>query len=296
VSDILLDLNLTHSLHTVNGLMTMTVNLTVLKGEVLIVTGDSGAGKTTLLRQIAGFVKPAAGKILYQDRVWLDTTQGINVPPQKRNIGFVFQDYALFPHLSVRDNLRFALDKGQDERKVDELLEAVDLVNLADRKPFQLSGGQQQRVTLARALVRMPDLLLLDEPLSALDTNMRKRLQEYLHTLRQHQDFTVIMVTHDLDEIFSLGSRVAVMDHGIIKKLGTPVEIYSSHAAEVDGLVMYGKILSVDVGDSQLRARVIIQKKIHEIDLPLSKLNEMVPGRSFIVNYTLKEGNIQLLD
>jgi molybdate transport system ATP-binding protein len=296
VSDILLDLNLTHGLHTVNGLMPMAVDLTVFKGEVLIVSGDSGAGKTTLLRQIAGFVKPSTGKIVYKDSLWLDTNKGINTPPQKRNVGFVSQDYALFPHLSVKQNLTYALNKGQDVKKVDELLDAVDLVNLADRKPFQLSGGQQQRVALARALVRTPDLLLLDEPLSALDTNMRKRLQQYLYSLRQQEDLTIIMVTHDLDEIFSLGSRVAVMDHGVIKKLGSPVEVYSGHAAHKDGLVMYGKILSVDVGEEQIRAHVIIQKTVHVVEMPLNRLNELVPGRSFIVNYSIGEGNIQLID
>jgi molybdate transport system ATP-binding protein len=296
VSDILLDLHLRHGLHTVNGLMPMEVDLTVFKGEILVVTGDSGVGKTTLLRQIAGFVAPQTGKILCKNNVWLDTANGIHIAPQQRNIGFVFQDYALFPHLSVRQNLEFALEKGQDKRKVDELLEAVDLVNLAMRKPFQLSGGQQQRVALARALVRMPELLLLDEPLAALDTNMRKRLQDYLQSLRQDYDLTIIIVTHDLDEIFSLGSRVLVMDHGKIGKLGTPLEVYLTNAVKKSELVIYGKVLSVEVGETHLRARVIIQKAIHVVEMPLSRLGDMTPGRSFVINYALDMENLQLLD
>ena len=140
----LLDIHLRHTLETANGSMPMEVDLTIAKGEVLAITGDSGAGKTTLLRQIAGLSHPLSGKILYRETLWLDISQKVNLTPQKRNIGFVFQDYALFPHFTVLENLQFAFNKERDPEYVHELLEAVELTNLADRKPFQLSGGQQQ--------------------------------------------------------------------------------------------------------------------------------------------------------
>lgn len=286
MSDILLDIQLTQLLRSAGGLIPLEVTFSVFKGETLAISGASGAGKTTLLKLIAGLNEPLSGKISYKNTVWLDSASKINVTPQKRNIGFVFQDYALFPHFSVRENLRFALT-SDDDAWINELLDAVELTALADRKPFQLSGGQQQRVALARALVRRPKLLLLDEPLAALDQEMRGKLQEYLSALKKRFDLTILIVTHDLAEIFGLADRVAIMEEGKIKKLGTPSEVYLQHSGQSDKIAVLGQILTVEPGPEHIRVQVLIRQSVYQIQVPIEKLPEMIPGRSFVINYGL---------
>lgn len=286
MSDILLDIQLTQLLRSAGGLIPLEVAFSVFEGETLAITGASGAGKTTLLKLIAGLNEPLSGKISYKNTIWLDSASKINVTPQKRNIGFVFQDYALFPHFSVRENLRFALT-GNDDAWINELLEAVELTALADRKPYQLSGGQQQRVALARALVLRPKLLLLDEPLAALDQEMRGKLQEYLSAFKRKFDLTILIVTHDLAEIFGLADRVVVMEEGKIKKLGTPSEVYLQHSGQSDQIAVFGQILTVAPGHEYIRVQVLIRQSVYQINVPIEKLPEMIPGRSFVINYGL---------
>jgi len=291
----LLDIHLRHTLQTAHGSMAMEVDLTISKGEVIAITGDSGAGKTTLLRQIAGLAHPFSGKIRSEKTVWLDTSERINIPPQKRNVGFVFQDYALFPHFTVLQNLEFALNKGQDPKYIYELLEAVELTNLADRKPFQLSGGQQQRAALARALVRQPEVLLLDEPMSALDISMRKRLQQYLVSLRRKFNLTILIVTHDLGEIFSMADRVVVIDHGKITQLGTPKEIFTPKSNPKEGVFLYGEILNAEPRDNHLLVTVLIQQSILDFKVPLFRQGELLPGRTFVINYDVETPDLKIL-
>jgi molybdate transport system ATP-binding protein len=187
------------------------------QGEVLALVGPSGSGKSTLLRCIAGLYRPGQGKVLCFGQTWLDTRLGVDIPPQRRRVGLLFQDYALFPHLSALDNVRLALGHLPGiERpyRAMELLERVHLQGLESRRPGALSGGQQQRVALARALAREPEVLLLDEPFSAVDQVTRRKLRLEMAELTRNLRIPVILVTHDLDEACMLGDRLVVLHNG----------------------------------------------------------------------------------
>lgn len=203
------------------------VSFEVDAGKVFAILGPSGCGKTTILRLIAGFERPDNGCILLNGDVVAD--RNIWVPPEKRGIGMVFQDYALFPHLAVNENVAFGLKNLTKEQKmlrVEEVLDIVGLSHLGNRLPSQLSGGQQQRVALARALAPGPVLLLFDEPLSNLDTDMRILMRAELAKILQRTSTTAILVTHDQEEAFVLADKVAVLNNGMIEQIGTPEEIY----------------------------------------------------------------------
>lgn len=215
----------------------VAADLDLAPGEILALTGPSGAGKTTLLRVIAGLVRPGEGRIACAGEVWLDTAAGIFVPPFRRRTGLVFQAYALLPHLTALQNLLMAMgDLPRDQRREDalRLMAALDLSGLEDRKPANLSGGQQQRVAMARALARRPSVLLLDEPLSAVDRRSRRRVREQLSALRAARGPPILLVTHDLEEAAGLADRLAVMDAGRILLCGRPAEVLAdSRVAEV---------------------------------------------------------------
>lgn len=201
------------------------VSMDIAGGEFLTLLGASGSGKTTLLRIIGGLITPTSGGVALGGR---DIT---HLAPEHRDIGFVFQNYALFPHLTVGENVAFALTvrkTGRDEkaRRVSEALDLVGLKGLAERFPGQLSGGQQQRVALARALVFRPGMLLLDEPLGALDRQLRQQLAVELRTLQRRSGITMIYVTHDQEEAFTMSTQVAVMAHGAIRQMAPPAELY----------------------------------------------------------------------
>ena len=202
-----------------------SVNLRIYKGEMFALVGASGCGKTTLLRMLAGFTSPSAGRILIED---VDMTE---VPPHERPVNMMFQSYALFPHMTVEQNVgyglrRLALERSVRERRVQEALDMVQLGAMAQRKPHQLSGGQRQRVALARALIRRPKVLLLDEPLSALDKKLREQTQFELMNIQCQVGITFVFVTHDQDEAMALSTRIAVMNRGQVVQVGTPSEIY----------------------------------------------------------------------
>ena len=202
-----------------------TVDLGIAAGEFLTLLGPSGSGKTTLLNIIAGFVQPDSGAVL------LDGAPITQTPPHRRGFGIVFQNYAIFPHLSVRENIAFPLRRrGWSAARIDEAvaraLALVNLDGLAARRPDQLSGGQQQRVAFARAVVFQPPVLLMDEPLSALDRNLRQQLQLELRALHRQLGLTVVLVTHDQDEAMTMSDRIAVMDRGRIVQVGTTRELY----------------------------------------------------------------------
>ncbi len=201
------------------------VSLDVARGETVALLGPSGCGKTTLLRIITGLETADTGVVNLGDEVVV--APGRFVAPERRRIGMVFQDWALFPHLSVGANVGYGLDRAQIKAgRVDESLELVGLGGLADRMPSTLSGGQQQRVALARALAPRPRAILLDEPFSNLDTSLRVQVRTEVHRLLADLGITTIFVTHDQDEAFVLGDRVAVMNAGVIEQLGTPAELY----------------------------------------------------------------------
>jgi spermidine/putrescine transport system ATP-binding protein len=205
------------------------IDLTVASGEFFSLLGPSGCGKTTTLRLVAGFEQPTSGKIL------LDGVDVSGVPPHRRNVNTVFQSYALFPFLSVADNVAFGLrhrklDKADLKRRVGEALELVRMTSFAKRRPGQLSGGQQQRVALARALVLNPAVLLLDEPLGALDAKLRRSLKVELKALQERVGITFLYVTHDQEEALTMSDRLAVMNAGKIVQIGTPREVYEEPA------------------------------------------------------------------
>ena len=206
------------------------VSLEIHPGELLTLLGPSGSGKSTLLMIVAGFVQPDAGDVLLDGRSILD------LPPHKRNIGIVFQQYSLFPHLSVMDNTAYALKvrgvpRAERERAAAEALTLVKLAGFAGRKPSQLSGGQQQRVALARALVFTPPILLMDEPLGALDRKLRAEMQLEIRSLQRQLGITTLYVTHDQEEALTISDRIAVIHDGRIAQIGSPVEMYERPAS-----------------------------------------------------------------
>ena len=201
------------------------VSLKIYKGEMFALVGASGCGKTTLLRMLAGFAIPSGGRILIDD---VDMT---TVPPYERPVNMMFQSYALFPHMTVEQNVgyglrRMALESSVRTKRINEALDMVQLGAMAKRKPHQLSGGQRQRVALARALIRRPKVLLLDEPLSALDKKLREQTQFELMNIQYQVGTTFVFVTHDQDEAMALSTRIAVMNRGQVMQVGTPAEIY----------------------------------------------------------------------
>lgn len=201
------------------------ISVEIRDGEFFSLLGPSGCGKTTCLRMIAGFELPSEGQIKIHGKLMGDT------PPHKRPVNTVFQNYALFPHMTVYENVAFGLEMKKVRRseirsRVLEALEMVRLPQLADRKPRQLSGGQQQRIALARALVNRPEVLLLDEPLSALDLKLRKAMQFELKELQRQVGITFIFVTHDQEEAITMSDRIAVMNEGLVQQVGDPLEIY----------------------------------------------------------------------
>lgn len=215
----MISLNIKKELHGSNGVMNLDINLSLQNGEFVALSGVSGSGKTTLLRVLAG-LEEAFGEIIVDGEIWLN--EKIKKPIQKRDIGFVFQDYALFPNLSVIDNLLY-VKKDKDLAK--QLLSLTDLYELKNRYPNSLSGGQKQRISLCRALMKRPKILLMDEPLSALDPHMRLKLQDEILTLHKEFKTTTIMVSHDPSEMYKLASRVLVLKDGKIIDDGLPKDI-----------------------------------------------------------------------
>ncbi|MEG1962224.1 ABC transporter ATP-binding protein [Pseudomonas sp.] len=203
------------------------INLDIQDGEFLTFLGSSGSGKSTTLSMLAGFETPSSGEILVSGQSL------VNVPPHKRDIGMVFQRYSLFPHLSVRDNITFPLairkrSAAERDKQVDAMLKLVQLDSFAHRRPAQLSGGQQQRVAIARALVYEPRILLMDEPLGALDKKLREDLQDELRQLHRRLGITIVYVTHDQEEAMRLSQRIAIFSHGKIVGLGTGYDLYQN--------------------------------------------------------------------
>jgi len=213
------------------GPIPLDVDFTCARGEILALVGPSGSGKTTILRSIAGLYRPGMAHVRCGSETWADTGDRIWRPPHLRKVGLVFQSYALFPHLTALANIEAALgDRTPGDRRRDalNLLDRVDLADFARRKPYQLSGGQQQRVALARALARGPDVLLLDEPISAVDRRTRRKLREVLTAVRTASKAAIILVTHDLDEAAELADRLAVLGRGELLQTGTPSQVLAA--------------------------------------------------------------------
>ena len=210
---------------TSEGKNLLKVNLEIANNELLCLFGHSGAGKTTLLRILAGLFQPDKGYIAYNGQVWFDSDKKINLSPQQRNVGYMFQDYALFPNMSVRKNIAFA-QKMKNPEEIDKLLYHFGLETLQKQYPAKLSGGQKQRVALARALAAKPKLLLLDEPLSALDEEMRMSLQDEILKAHQLLNSVTLLVSHDKDEVRKLASTVVLLRNGNVVNSGKPNNIF----------------------------------------------------------------------
>jgi molybdate transport system ATP-binding protein len=239
----LIDLRLTKNIHTIEGRIKLDIKLQIPEFGFVTLFGKSGVGKTTILRMISGLTKPDSGYIKVGDEDWFDSNNAINIKTQLRNIGFVFQDYALFPNMTVEEHLYYA-QQDRNVRHVNELLDIFNLEGLKNRKPDTLSGGQKQRTAVARALARKPKILLLDEPLSALDSETRHILQHEIMTAHKSFLATTILVSHDIDEISKLTDKVYIIDNGQIINSGKPEIVFNSKEAGSDYSVN-GKIISV---------------------------------------------------
>jgi len=244
----LIEIDVEKELVSARGRIILHIKATLKQGELFVLFGDSGAGKTTMLRILAGLTMPDKGYIKMGSKVWLDTDSGINLPVQLRNIGFMFQDYALFPNMTVFENILYA-QKKKEKHLAGELIEKFGLSEFSNRKPGKLSGGQMQRVALARALARKPDFLLLDEPFSALDSKIRTLLQDEVIKAHEIQKTTTFLVSHDLAEVFKLAQKVLKLENGKISSVGRPDELFIDN--HISGKVQItGKVVKIEKFDT----------------------------------------------
>ncbi|HEG8451620.1 TPA: sulfate/molybdate ABC transporter ATP-binding protein [Campylobacter coli] len=250
-------------INTAKGKKQLELNTCLKANEITAIFGESGAGKTTLLKIIAGLIKPEFGRIEVGDELWFDTQKNVNLAIQKRKIGFVFQDYALFPNMSVKENISYAATSKQ---KAEELLSLMNLENLAKIYPKNLSGGQAQRVALARALAREPQILLLDEPLSALDFKMRSFLQDELVKILQHFKITTLLVSHDLAEIYKLSHRILELSDGKIIKDARTNEFFTSSNLSAK-LRLSATLLEIKKSDILVIFTLLLNQNIVKITL-----------------------------
>ncbi|RXJ84772.1 ABC transporter ATP-binding protein [Arcobacter cloacae] len=279
----MIEIDIIKPLYTADGIIDLKVNKQINKGDFLTLFGKSGSGKTTLLRILAGLETPKSGKIVVDKEIWFDSSKKINLPPQKRNVGFVFQDYALFPNMSVRKNLEFALKKKNEIKKVDEILKIMEIENLSNMKPELLSGGQKQRVALARTLMTNPKMLLLDEPLSALDTTMRLKLQDELSLIHQKFNITSILVSHDISEVFKLSNRVFKINLGEIQQDGTPNEVFSNQ--NISGkFKIIGEVLSIKKSDILYIVEVLTNNEIVKVTTVEDEIKDLKIGDKLLLS------------
>lgn len=267
----MININITKKLHGNIGKMDLDINLTIKECEFIALTGESGSGKTTFLRTIAGF-EDADGKIDVSGNVWLNSK--LKLPPQKRDIGFVFQDYALFPNMNIIENLLFV---KKDKELANYLLDITELSELKYRYPNTLSGGQKQRVSLCRAFMNKPKILLMDEPLSALDPYMRNKLQNEILILHKEFKTTTIMVSHDPSEIYKLSSRVIILDKGKVINDGYAKDILLKHNNSTEFL-LEGELLDIIKVDIVYIAIISIGQQLVKVVVSKSEILDFKIG------------------
>lgn len=277
------------------GTMNLEIDLKIPNKSFVTLYGKSGAGKTTILRILSGLVTPESGAIRVNDSVWLNTHQKINLPPQKRKVGFVFQDYALFPNMTVKENLEFALDKSASKSIINDLIEIVELGELQHKKPLTLSGGQKQRVALARALVQKPSLLLLDEPLAALDIEIRQKLQQHLLTVHREFGLTTILISHDISEIIRMSDLVVEISNGKIIQQGSPDEIFN-HSSLKSNFQLTGTIIEIKKQDFLYILSVLIGKDLVKIVADETEGTNLNVGDNILISAKAFNPIIQKLD
>jgi molybdate transport system ATP-binding protein len=270
----------------------LKIDTEIIEHQLTAIFGRSGAGKTSLLRMIAGLMQPDEGIIEVSGKTWFNSARKINMPPQRRNVGFVFQDYALFPNMTVKENLLFA-SPGKDLQLLQNMLQVTELTAFAAQRPHTLSGGQKQRVALARALMRKPELLLLDEPLAALDTETRINLRTQLQAIHQEDRLTTLLVSHDKSEIYSLADRVINIDSGRLIKTGTFAEVFG--IVKTDGVVLTGEVLNITYSAGQPVANVLIQNQLIDVPLTAENATALRPGEKVTLSFQLSGTVIQKL-
>ncbi|WP_320035629.1 ATP-binding cassette domain-containing protein [Halarcobacter sp.] len=273
----MIKIDIKKELHGSTGKMDLNVNLEIESGDFLALAGVSGSGKTTLLRILAG-LEEAKGTLKVDDEIWLN--EKFCLPPQKRKIGFVFQDYALFPNMTVLDNLLYVT---KDKELANYLLEITELKELSKRLPNSLSGGQKQRVSLCRAMMNKPKLLLMDEPLSALDPNMRTKLQNEILQLHKEFNTTTIMVSHDPSEIYRLSNRVIVLNQGLVTKDGKAKDILLQTTGSAK-FSLEGELLAITKVDVIYVAIVAIGQQIVEIVISSEEAQDLKIGEKVNVS------------
>ena len=269
-------------LHTPADKMLLDFRLEIPQGELVTLFGESGAGKTSILRIIAGLFTPDSGMIRVHEKTWLDTHAGINISPQRRRTGFVFQDYALFPNMTVRENIEYALGNRKEKEQVAGLIDHFELGDLQTIKPAILSGGQKQRVALARALANRPEILLLDEPLSSLDLKMRLKLQDFILRYHRKYELTTILVSHDVSEIFRLSDKVLELEHGKITRHGAPADIFSDR--HISGKFQFpGEVVEIEKEDILYMITVLIGNHMVKIIADEEDVKQLSIGDKVLV-------------
>jgi len=268
----MIKIDINKKLHGASGEMDLDIDLKIQEGDFVALAGQSGSGKTTLLRILAG-LEEAQGTIQVGDEIWLDDTKSL--PAQKRKIGFVFQDYALFPNMTIEENLLYA---NKDKELSTKLLTMTDLLELKNRYPNTLSGGQKQRVSLCRAMMNKPKLLLMDEPLSALDPNMRTKLQKEILTLHKEFGTTTIMVSHDPSEIYRLANRVVMLHFGEIINDGLPKEVLLKTTGSAK-FSFEGELLDIVKVDVIYIAIVSIGQQLVEVVVSDEEMKDLKVGQ-----------------
>jgi molybdate transport system ATP-binding protein len=278
----MIEMDVQKNLQSAEGPMLLHIQFRIEKGCFATLYGPSGAGKTSTLKILSGLLAPDKGYLAVNGKTWYDSGRAVNRPPQERRIGFVFQDYALFPHMTVYQNLHFALGKKGDPAMLDRLIGMIALEGLGDRKPAELSGGQQQRVALARALVQQPELLLLDEPLAALDLETRLKLQDDLLELHREFGLTTLLISHDTGEIIKLADKVFVLEKGQVNREGTPGEIFASKW--VSGKFRFtGEILQIDRQEVVYIVTVRIQNSVVKVVADEEDVKSLQPGDKILL-------------
>lgn len=269
-------------LNAANGPLHINVDMEIEKGQLVTIYGESGAGKTSILRMLAGLMEADDGFIEVNDALWLNVDKRVCLKPQQRRIGFVFQDYALFPNMTVKENLSFALEKGQDKKIIAELIEFMELGDLQHRHPDKLSGGQKQRVALARALVRKPEILMLDEPLSALDAKMRSKLQDYILKVHRKYHLTTLLISHEVGEVIKMADKIFILEDGKISKQGKPIDVFSSK--QISGKFQFsGEIVQIEKEEIIYIVTVLIGANFVKIVAEENEISTMNVGDKVIV-------------
>jgi len=247
MEDDVISINIGKDIFSPHGRIRLEITASIRFGELVALFGESGAGKTTLLRILAGLDMPDKGKIMFGREVWFDSEKNINLPPRKRKIGYMFQDYALFPNMTVFENIWYA-QPLINIPKIEELMQSFGLSELANRKPAKLSGGQKQRVALARVLASEPRFLLLDEPLAALDSDFRTSSQNLIKQAHHQFKTTTIMVSHDLAEVFRMADNVVCLENGKVSATGNPMQVFANN--NISGKVQItGQVVNIEPHD-----------------------------------------------